>query len=46
MIYILQSLVDVCIESAEELLKSNFGKDVLYEVLFLIDSLWNKKYSK
>ncbi|XP_021730294.1 pumilio homolog 24-like [Chenopodium quinoa] len=27
-----ESLVDVCIESAEELLKSNFGKDVLYEV--------------
>ncbi|KAH9602061.1 hypothetical protein KSS87_012524 [Heliosperma pusillum] len=27
-----ESLVDTCIESAEELLKSNFGKDVLYEV--------------
>ncbi|KNA14803.1 hypothetical protein SOVF_104200 [Spinacia oleracea] len=27
-----ESLVDVCVESAEELLKSNFGKDVLYEV--------------
>ncbi|KAL9225155.1 hypothetical protein vseg_001108 [Gypsophila vaccaria] len=27
-----EGLVDVCIESAEELLKSNFGKDVLYEV--------------
>ncbi|KAK9672956.1 hypothetical protein RND81_12G137200 [Saponaria officinalis] len=27
-----ESLVDVCIESADKLLKSNFGKDVLYEV--------------
>ncbi|CAO2821570.1 unnamed protein product [Amaranthus hypochondriacus] len=27
-----ESLVDVCIESAEELLKSNFGREVLYEV--------------
>ncbi|XP_074320357.1 pumilio homolog 24 [Silene latifolia] len=28
-----ESLVDVCIESREELLKSNFGKDVVYEVI-------------
>lgn len=27
-----ESLVDTCIENVEELLKSNFGKDVLYEV--------------
>lgn len=27
-----EKLVDTCIETAEELLKSNFGKEVLYEV--------------
>ncbi|KAL2921227.1 Pumilio-like protein 24 [Bienertia sinuspersici] len=27
-----ESLVDVCIENAEELLKSNFGREVVYEV--------------
>uniref|UniRef100_A0A803MTT6 PUM-HD domain-containing protein n=1 Tax=Chenopodium quinoa TaxID=63459 RepID=A0A803MTT6_CHEQI len=37
-----ESLVDVCIESAEELLKSNIGKDVLYEVLFSIIPLFHK----
>ena len=28
----LQSLIDICIENAEELLRSNFGKEVIYEV--------------
>lgn len=31
----LQSLIDTCIESAGEFLKSNFGKDVIYEVFLL-----------
>ncbi|XP_010524563.1 PREDICTED: pumilio homolog 24 [Tarenaya hassleriana] len=28
-----ESLVQVCIENAEELLKSNFGKEIMYEVV-------------
>ncbi|KAG5236011.1 hypothetical protein OIU78_003997 [Salix suchowensis] len=27
-----ENLIDICIENAEELLRSNFGKEVLYEV--------------
>lgn len=27
-----ESLIDICIENAEELLRSNFGKEVIYEV--------------
>lgn len=36
---VLQSMIDVCIENAGELLRSNFGKEVLYEVvkLFIAD---------
>lgn len=29
----MQSLLDVCIESVGELIRSNFGKEVLYEVV-------------
>ena len=28
----MQSLIDICIENASELIQSNFGKDVIYEV--------------
>lgn len=30
---VLQSLIDICIENAGELLRSNFGREVLYEVV-------------
>lgn len=33
MLECLQGLIDLCIESAGELLRSNFGKEVLYEVI-------------
>lgn len=32
---VLQNLIDTCIESAGELLRSNFGKEVMYEVAIL-----------
>lgn len=31
--FVLQCLVDSCIESASEFLRSNFGKDLIYEVV-------------
>lgn len=29
----LQSLLDICIENVGELIRSNFGKEVIYEVI-------------
>lgn len=35
----MQSLLDVCIESVGELIRSNFGKEVLYEVVNMMSML-------
>lgn len=48
MLECLQGLIDICIESAGELLRSNFGKEVIYEVVnvFSIDLLchWSSTF--
>lgn len=36
MLECLQGLIDICIESAGELLRSNFGKEVIYEVVNML----------
>nr|KJB34630.1 hypothetical protein B456_006G077200 [Gossypium raimondii] len=36
-----ENLIDVCIENAEELLTSNFGKEVIFEVLNFVLRLFN-----
>lgn len=43
----MQSLIDICIESAGELIRSNFGKDVIYEVVnvILVTYQFNKLYN-
>jgi hypothetical protein len=37
-----QGLIDICIESAGELLRSNFGKEIIYEVVNMLTLYqWN-----
>lgn len=37
-VFFMQSLTDICIENAGELLKSNFGKEIIYEVFNLFSA--------